>query len=72
VQELDRGSGLDTDCALRHLATLCGSDPECREANDILALVGHGLAIFDDGPLAALHTDPKDPGTTPEVRRPSG
>jgi pimeloyl-ACP methyl ester carboxylesterase len=54
---------LDTDYALRHLAGLCEADPKCREAYDIGSLVDRGLALFDEGPIAASFADPENPGT---------
>ena len=63
---------LDADWSLRHLAELCESDQKCRASYDIPALVERGLALFDEGPIPASYTDPKDPGTTLrfEVRQP--
>lgn len=55
---------LDVDHSLRHLAALCRSDPKCRAAYDLPALVDQGLALFDEGPIAATFSDPAEPDRT--------
>jgi pimeloyl-ACP methyl ester carboxylesterase len=55
---------LDVDYSIRHMTALCAADAGCRAAFDIPSLIERGLKLFDEGPIAASHTDPKDPSTT--------
>jgi pimeloyl-ACP methyl ester carboxylesterase len=59
-----QSKALDVDYSIRHLSALREADPKCRAACDVPALIERAMKLFDEGPIPASHTDPKEPGTT--------
>jgi pimeloyl-ACP methyl ester carboxylesterase len=49
---------LDADHSMRRIADLCRSEPKCKAAYDIPALIERGLALFDAGPIPVSYADP--------------
>ncbi len=55
---------IGVDFSIGQVAQECADQPKCGGSFDVLALIDHGLALFEAGPIAASYTNPEDDSET--------